>query len=194
MSAAGPLASGPAGVHEGAPSPWVVRFAPLVVPGSTVLDVAAGAGRHAVHFAGRGHPVLALDRDAAALERLANVPNVVTRLADLESGASPFGDMRYGGIVVTNYLHRPLFGALTAALAPDGVLLYETFMQGNERYGRPSNPAFLLAPGELLAVFGGALRVVAFEQGEIVAPGRTAVMQRIAVVGHAHAWPADVGG
>lgn len=179
-------------VHDAAPSAWVVRFAPLVAAGGTVLDVAAGSGRHAAYFAAQGHPVVAVDRDATSLERLRAVPAIATRVIDLEAVASPFGDTRYAGIVITNYLHRPLFTALLAALAPDGVLLYETFMQGNERHGRPSNPAYLLAPGELLQAFDKALRVVAFEQGEITHAGRTAVVQRLAAVGRAHAWPAPL--
>jgi hypothetical protein len=99
---------------------------------------------------------------------------------DLENGAArPLG-AGYDGIVVTNYLHRPLFPVLAEALAPNGLLIYETFASGNERFGRPSNPDFLLRPGELLEAFGG-LTVIAFEQGEVTLP-RPAVIQRIAAV------------
>jgi hypothetical protein len=97
--------------------------------------------------------------------------------ADLEAGAWPFDGRRFAAIVVTNYLHRPLFPALEAALDEGGVLLYETFMAGNERYGRPSNPAFLLQPGELLAAFRN-LSVIAFEQGRLERP-KAAVVQRL---------------
>ena len=172
-----------------APSPWIARFAPLVAPGSRVLDVAAGRGRHARFFAERGARVLAVDRDAMALASLDGVAGVETRVADLEGTTWPLGDARFDAIVVVHYLHRPAFEPLVAALAPDGVLLYDTFAVGNERYGRPSNRAFLLAPGELLARVGERLTVVAFEQGvEDDASGRR-VVQRIAAAGAARAWP-----
>jgi hypothetical protein len=133
--------------------------------------------------------VLAVDRDVGALAALAGVAGVRTLAVDLETGGWPFGPERFGGIVVANYLHRPLFGALLAALADDGVLLYETFAAGNEAYGRPSNPAFLLQPGELLARCSGRLEVVAFEQGHVARDGRGCVLQRIAAVGLAYPWP-----
>ncbi|HEX2567869.1 MAG TPA: class I SAM-dependent methyltransferase [Burkholderiales bacterium] len=153
-----------------APSPWVVRWADYLTR-SPVLDVACGSGRHARYFAARGLQVVAVDRDPQAIEGVEFVQ------ADLEQGAWPLGERRFAAIVVTNYLHRPLFPALEAALEEGGVLIYETFMTGNERYGRPSNPAFLLRPGELLQAFG-RLHVVAFEQG-IVAHQKTAVVQRL---------------
>jgi hypothetical protein len=109
------------------------------------------------------------------------VPGVTVRQADLEGGPWPYADRRFAGIVVCNYLHRPLFPRLIAALADGGVLIYETFMAGNERFGRPSNPEFLLRPDELLEVFGNQLRVVAFEQGEVVLP-KPAVVQRLCAV------------
>jgi SAM-dependent methyltransferase len=155
-----------------APSPWVLRWAPLVTRGP-VLDVASGSGRHARVFAERGLPVVAVDREPQIL------PEGITFVrADLEDGSPwPFAGQRFGGIVVTNYLHRPLLPALAAALAEEGVLVYETFMLGNERFGRPSNPNFLLRPGELLQAFG-ALTVLAFEQGE----SGKAVVQRICAI------------
>lgn len=167
------------------PSPWVARFAGLI-PSGEVLDLACGRGRHARLLAGLGHPVLALDRDAAALAAI-DGGGIQTRQLDLERGAAespdwPLQAARFAGIVVTNYLHRPLLGALLASLAPGGILIYETFARGNERYGKPSNPDFLLAPDELLQWAGAAqpqpLRVVAFEQGRIAYP-KPAVVQRI---------------
>lgn len=113
--------------------------------------------------------------------------------ADLEAAPWPLQGRRFGAIVVANYLHRPTFDLLLAALADDGALLYETFAAGNERYGRPSNPAFLLAEGELLALCRGRLRVVAFEQGRVDEAGRRAVVQRIAAVGRSRRWPPPLG-
>jgi SAM-dependent methyltransferase len=177
------------GVH--APSPWVVRFAHLIA-GPRVLDLACGAGRHARFLAARGHRVLAVDRDRGLLDALAGTPGVETCCADLESGEWPIGDEAFDGIVVTNYLHRPLFPRLLRALRPDGALLYETFASGNEAFGRPSNPAFLLAPDELLDLARPALSVVAFEQGRFDLGARAAVVQRLAAVGRARPWPATV--
>lgn len=163
------------------PSPWVVRWAPLVPEGARVLDLACGFGRHARYFAGRGCRVMAVDRDAAALAALADVSGVATREADLEGAPWPFPAGAFDAVVVTNYLHRPLFGPIADALAPGGVVLYETFMLGNERFGKPANPQFLLRPGELLEALGARLAVVAFEQGRVERP-RPAVIQRLCAV------------
>lgn len=160
-------------VHESldAPSPWVARWAPLVARGP-VLDVASGAGRHARLFAQRGLEVVAVDREPQ------QIPGVRFVQADLEDASPwPFPGERFGAIVVTNYLHRPLLPVLAAALADGGFLIYETFMAGNERFGRPSNPDYLLRPGELLEAFA-RLTVVAFEQGTT---GK-AVLQRLCAV------------
>jgi SAM-dependent methyltransferase len=170
------------------PSPWVERFAPLVAPGARVLDLAAGHGRHAIYFAARGAKVLAVDRDAAALATFASRPGIETRVLDLESGAWPLAGERFDAIIVIHYLHRALLAHLLAALAADGVLLYETFAAGNEAYGKPSNPDFLLAPGELLELTRESLTVVAFEQG-LVAGEHEAVLQRLAAVGRSRRWP-----
>jgi len=157
--------------HLETPSAWVLRWAPLVTRGP-VLDVASGAGRHAKLFAPRGLEVIAVDRDAQSIAGVRFVH------ADLEDGSPwPFAGQRFGAIVVANYLYRPLLPVIAAALADDGVLIYETFMVGNERFGKPSNPNFLLRPAELLQAFG-ALTVVAFEQGTT----DRAVVQRICAV------------
>lgn len=175
--------------HENlSPSPWIVRFAPLIAPGARVLDVAAGRGRHARFLAERGVDVIAVDRDASALATYADVANIEVRVADLEHGEWPFSDERFDAIVVAHYLHRALFPHLFAALADDGVLLYETFAAGNAAYGKPSNPAFLLEPDELLERARERLVIVAFEQGRIDGP-RRAVIQRLAAVGRKRAWP-----
>ena len=154
------------------PSAWVRRWSALVTRGP-VLDVASGAGRHARFFAARGLNVIAVDREPQAM------PEGITFVkADLEDGSPwPFPGQRFGAIVVTNYLHRPLLPVLAQSLAEEGVLIYETFMAGNEKFGRPSNPSFLLRPGELLQAFAG-LTLVAFEQGAT----DKAVVQRICVI------------
>jgi SAM-dependent methyltransferase len=162
------------------PSPWVRRFAPLIPPAGEVLDLACGPGRHARHLAGLGYRVEAVDRDEALLGGLSGVPGVGTRRADLEGGAWPYYGRQFEGIVVTNYLWRPLLPSLMASLAEGGVLIYETFMVGNERFGSPSNPQFLLRHGELLDLMHRRFTVVAFEQGEVAQP-RPAVVQRICV-------------
>jgi SAM-dependent methyltransferase len=169
------------------PSKWVVRFASLIAQGE-VLDLACGGGRHARLLASLGHQVLALDRDAEALRRCEG-NSIATLQVDLENGTSPettwpFAANRFKGIVVANYLFRPLFPQILSSLAPNGVLIYETFAQGNERYGKPSNPDFLLAPGELLEAVGAGpdrFRVVAYEDGFLATP-KAAMVQRICAV------------
>jgi SAM-dependent methyltransferase len=163
------------------PSPWVGRFTPLIKPGGRVLDLAAGSGRHTVFLRRLGHAVVAADRDISALTALAADPAISIITTDLENGSPWVLGGNYDGIIVTNYLHRPLFPALQDALASDGILIYETFMIGNERFGRPSNPAFLLRPGELLETFGRSLTVIGFEQGIVERP-KPAAIQRIAAV------------
>jgi len=158
---------------------WVERFLPYIKSGGEVLDLACGRGRHSLLLHAAGCRVEAVDRDAAALAAIsAKVPGISTRVADLEGDAWPYRGRRFDGIVVTNYLFRPLFPHLLDALEPDGVLIYETFMAGNGRFGKPSNPEFLLRPGELLEVVRGRLTVVAFEQGEVAVP-RPAMVQRL---------------
>ena len=169
------------------PSGWVGRFAGLM-PAGLVLDLACGSGRHVPLIIGLGHPVLAVDRDLAALAiiQAAGHAALQTLQFDLESEQAaqhpdwPFAPARFAGIVVTNYLHRPLFDAMLASLAPGGVLIAETFADGNGLFGKPSNPAFLLQPGELLALAQRAsdLRVLAFEDGYVAAP-KPAMVQRI---------------
>jgi SAM-dependent methyltransferase len=165
-------------------SAWVARFAPLIPP-SEVLDLACGSGRHARFLASLGYPVLAVDRDPAMLASAAG-PGIVTRQADLEdeSVAWPFEAGRFAGIVVINYLHRPLFPHILESLAPGGVLVYETFGIGNERLGKPSNPHFLLQPGELLDWVRSSapgMRVIAYEDGYIDLP-KPALVQRICAI------------
>jgi SAM-dependent methyltransferase len=147
-------------------SPWVESHIAAIAPAGLVLDLACGSGRHARLLAGRGHAVLAVDRDAVALAGLDGVAGVTTARLDLEGEHWPLAGRRFAGIVVTNYLWRPRLPDLLALLAPGGVLIYETFMLGNEAYGKPSNPDFLLRPGELREVAKAAgLREIAFAEG-----------------------------
>jgi SAM-dependent methyltransferase len=152
---------------------------PLIRPGGLVLDLAAGDGRHSCILIESGFAVRAVDRDISALLTLAG-PRCEVSQVDLETGAAWPLDDGYDGIVVTNYLYRPLLPAIANALASGGVLIYETFARGNERLGRPRNPDFLLRPGELLQAFA-RLTVIAFEESEVTVP-RPAVVQRIAAV------------
>lgn len=165
--------------HGGAnPSAWVRRWSALLLPACTVLDLACGYGRHSILLASLGHSVLAVDRDAQALAEVPASSRLTKLQADLETGVWPFRDRRFGGIVVVNYLHRPLFPDLLDALADDGVLIYETFSSGNERFGKPSNPAFLLERGELLEAVSGRLRVIAYEDVRVDEP-KQAMVQRV---------------
>ncbi len=146
------------------PSPWVLRFAERVPEAGPVLDLACGGGRHTRLFLARGHPVTAIDRDLSGISDIFAMPGLEALEADLESGAPfPLAGRRFAGVVVTNYLYRPLIPALVAAVAPGGVLIYETFARGNENFGRPRNPDHLTKPGELLEAVRGKLRVVAYE-------------------------------
>lgn len=169
-------------------SPWVRRWGRLVPSGADVLDVACGGGRHSVWFAARGCRVVAVDRDPSIAGITALHASVDPVVADLEAGAWPFAGRRFAAVVVTNYLHRPLFPHLVAALAPGGVLIYETFALGNERYGRPANPDFLLRPGELLDVVAGELGVVAYEDRRVDRPTPALVQRICAVRGDVPGW------
>lgn len=180
-------------------SPWVRRWSHLVPAGGTVLDVACGQGRHLRWFLERNHAVVGVDRSQDALNCVADLKQTgraALICADLENGPWPLADSRrFDAVVVTNYLWRPLLPRLIEAVAPGGVLIYETFATGNETVGRPSRADFLLQPGELLAACA-ALRVVAYEDGFLEAPAR--FVQRIAAVrplpgARAERYPLDDG-
>lgn len=172
------------------PAAWVQRWSHLVRERGVVLDVACGYGRHARWFHQRNHPLVLVDRSQEAMDAIAGAIPASAReavVADIEAGPWPFAGRQFDAIVVTNYLWRPLLPTLLAALAPGGVLIYETFTQGNETVGKPSRPDFLLRTGELLETCR-ALRVVAFEEGFHESPPR--FIQRIAAVREA---PATAG-
>jgi SAM-dependent methyltransferase len=159
------------------PSAWVQRWLAWIRPGGAVLDVAAGSGRHARLLARMGFEVDAVDRDASLFS--SPPPNVALLEADIEAGPWPYGGRKFDAIIVTHYLHRPLLPVLAASLERGGLLVYETFARGNERFGKPSNPAFLLAPGELLEAVRGKLHVLAYEDLTVEQP-KPAALQRLA--------------
>lgn len=162
--------------HSLTPSPWIERWCHLIPPNSQVLDLACGHGRHMQFLLQRGHTVLGVDRDPEVLRNASAYGQVF--LADVENQPWPL-TQQFDAVVVTNYLWRPLWPALLASLKPGGVLLYETFAEGNETVGRPARPEFLLRRGELLEVCA-SLHVVAFEQGFMAHPER--YVQRIAAI------------
>ena len=168
----------PKTVEDDPPSDWVRRWLPAPAGNGRVLDLACGRGRHARLAAAMGHEVLALDRDPACLA-LTAIPGIDARVTDLEAGAWDWCAERFAVIVVTRYLFCSRLDLLMALLAEGGCLIYETYAQGHGRYGKPSNPAFLLQADELLAAARrAALRVCAFEQGMQLSP-RPAIVQRM---------------
>ncbi len=176
-----------AGPHRGPsePSAWVRRFAPYVPAGGPVLDLACGGGRHVRLFLERGHPVTAVDRDLSGIADTIGRPGLEALEVDLEDGRRfPLAGRRFAGVIVTNYLYRPLFPALIAAVAPGGALIYETFAKGNEGFGRPRRPEHLMNPGELLEAVRGKLRVCAYEDLIVEVP-RPAAIQRICAINEA---------
>ncbi|MBX9612103.1 MAG: class I SAM-dependent methyltransferase [Burkholderiales bacterium] len=190
MTPIAPAPLPPASPHGSEPpSAWVQRWSHLVAPGGSVLDVACGHGRHLRWFAQRGHPVAGVDRSPEAIAAVAGLGEVLQ--ADIETGPWPYAGRSFAAVVVTHYLWRPLLPAIVAAVAPGGVLLYETFAAGNETVGKPSRPDFLLQPGELLAACQG-LRIVAYEDGFLDAPAR--FVQRIAAVHPGHPGPFGLQG
>ena len=197
----------PTSVHViAAPSDWVVRWTPLLPPAAQVLDVACGHGRHVHWLARAGHRVTAVDRDPALLEPLASL--ATTLAADLEADPWPLPDHHFDAVIVTNYLWRALFPSLTAAVAPGGLLIYETFAQAHAALGRPRRPEFLLRPGELIDVLrdsetslasahspSGKWHVIAFEEGRLPARGdipEREVQRIVARRVHAHRAGADL--
>ena len=176
------------------PSPWVAAYlapaSPNSSPNPAALDVACGPGRH-LRIAHRlGYRVTGIDRDVSGVADLAQIDGIALLSADLENGDPwPLPGVSFQAVIVTNYLHRPRLPDIVAAVSPDGVLIYETFAVGNERLGRPTNPDFLLRPGELLAATHGVLTPIAFQHATLCEPKR--VVQRIIAVGRGHAWLAD---
>ncbi|MEA9604071.1 MULTISPECIES: bifunctional 2-polyprenyl-6-hydroxyphenol methylase/3-demethylubiquinol 3-O-methyltransferase UbiG [unclassified Polynucleobacter] len=162
-------------------SPWVRRFVPLIPKGGVVLDLACGSGRHSELLASMGHDVLAVDQDVAAVGSVGN-PLITPKHLNLEQADWPLIGSEFSAIVVTNYLYRPHLDQLPKMLQQDGVLIYETFALGNEEFGKPSNPNFLLNPGELLTFASRhGLKVVAYEDIYVDQP-KPAMVQRLCAV------------
>ena len=160
------------------PSPWVVRFAAELPQRGRIIDLACGNGRHTRWLHSQGHRVLAVDRDLSGVQELMNRPGIDFLQADLEADPWPFAAGEYQGMIVTNYLYRPRLDLIAESLAPGAVLIYETFAAGNERFGRPRNPDFLLQPNELQEKFAGQMDVIAFEEIQETDPD-PAVKQRL---------------
>lgn len=172
------------------PSDWVVRFYSGIKHKGRVLDVACGAGRHFSLGMSSGKRIVGVDRDITQARQYSVAQNLELIEADLEDGRPfPFRGQHFDGVIVTNYLWRPILADIVAAVAVDGILIYETFGIGQEKLGRPANPDFLLRPGELMQAVAGKLRIVAFEHARLPRPDR--VVQRIAAVGLEHLWPGD---
>ena len=163
------------------PSTWVERYAGLIRPQGEVLDLACGRGRHAVYLARLDKRVTAVDIDVSGISEMADHDQIEILAADLEQDAWPLTNREFDGIVVVNYLYRPHFPLLIKALKKGGVLIFDTFARGNERFGHPRNPAFLLEPGELLTAFTPGLAIVAYDCGETSKPER-AVRQRLCAI------------
>ncbi len=175
---------------HGEPSPWVSMYLGGVDAGGAVLDVACGSGRHLRLALSHGHTAVGVDRTLDGVADLVSRDGVTLIEADLENGRPwPLASRRFAGVIVTNYLWRPILPDIIGAVARDGLLIYETFAQGHERFGRPSNPDFLLAPGELLDSVRGHLVPIAYECVTLTASKR--VVQRMAAVARDHRWLID---
>ena len=164
--------------QDNSPSRWVSRWSNLLKPGTKILDLACGRGRNSLFLASLGHNVLAVDRDATKLSDISERPEITTMCEDLESGSWPLDGWKFGGIIVTNYLYRPMLPDLMENLESGGIFIYETFAQGNQVFGKPSNPNYLLFPYELLDMLRDKLHIIGFEQGRVNSPSR-AIIQRV---------------
>jgi len=162
-------------------SPWIGKYASLIPLDRPVLDLACGAGRHSLYLLDAGYDVTAVDINISSIAAYQEKVELSIVEADLEKDRWPFSRGAFSGIVVVNYLWRPLFADIAESLTPGGILLYDTFALGNEKYGRPRNPDFLLAPGKLAEFFGVSLEIVDFFEGVVDEPSpacRQAIVAR----------------
>lgn len=176
-------------MHTGkAPSSWIVRFLKGAPTGSRALDIACGSGRHISAARAAGLQVVGVDRDiSSASLTFAGDSAVALMEKDLENGSPwPFQPAAFGAVIVANYLWRPLFPKIIETVGSQGVLIYETFAIGNERFGKPSNPDFLLRPGEILEAVSGSLIPIAYEHVQLSGPDR--IVQRLCAVQTDHEW------
>ncbi len=165
------------------PSPWVIKHSALIPKAASILDVACGSGRHTRYFLERGHPVTAVDKNISGLRDVAHINSLEVIETDLEDGTAwPLGTRTFGAVIVINYLYRPIVPALINAVTQGGLLIYDTFAEGNENFGKPSRPDFLLKPGELLDAVKGQLDVAAYEHGLVNRP--RSVRQRLCAIRH----------
>ncbi len=163
------------------PSKWVIRWASLIQQGGRVLDLACGNGRHSIFLASLGFDVVAIDRDEQKLTNFSQFKKITPICSDLEKRPWPLSDDKFNGIIITNYLHRPLLPHIVRALDKPGVLIYETFGEGNEAFGKPTNKDFLLLRNELFNTLSETLHIVSFEQGYVVNP-KKAIVQRVCAI------------
>ena len=160
-------------------SAWVRRFYDQIPKTGLILDLAGGSGRHTRFLTQKGFKLLLLDNDIAKAKDLQGVENIVLMEYDLEDGSTlPFPKSSFQGVVVTNYLYRPIFPQLLNLLDDGGILIYETFAVGNEKYGRPTNPDYLLKSGELISLVSSQMRIIAYEECLVGRPAK-AYVQRI---------------
>lgn len=165
------------------PSAWFARYQPLIKSGGSVLDIAAGGGRHARFFADKGYQVTVVDRNVEPLNALGGTHGCEVIEADLEDGSPwPLHERTFDAVIVCNYLYRPLFERLIYSLATNGIFLYETFALGNEVYNRPRNPDHLLKSGELLDHVAGKLQVISYQHGILQGDECPGVKQMICAV------------
>lgn len=162
-------------------SPWIRKYSSLFPKEFPILDVACGKGRHSFHMQNLGYDVVAVDKDTTAINDCQPPSNIFVVEADLENHLWPFSRQVFSGVIVVNYLWRPLFQDIFSSLAPGGVLLYDTFAQGNENFGRPRNPDFLLAPDELKTLCTETFDIFDYFHGAITSPA-PAVRQSIAAI------------
>ena len=163
------------------PNKWVECYSSLIPSGGSVLDLACGSGRHTGMLLNKGYQVTAVDIDTTLIKQNFSNKNLNIVKCDLESLSFwPFEKNSFLGIIVVNYLHRPLFSKIIESLREEGVLVYQTFADGHSRYGKPKNPDYLLKRGELKTVFD-SMKIISYQHGYLSYPSQS-IIQRICCV------------